>query len=675
MPIQLRAQVAPTYSMPRFESGNVSAPTIAFDASQSTGLSYADGIALSHNGAQVLHVGNTVTVDAVLVGNGAGLSGIHASNVVGLTAALDTIDASSVTANTFAGDGSGLSNIAAANVTGLTAALDVIDASSVSSNVFIGDGSGLSNISTANLAGNLTVDDLTVATLSSHLLPSANVTYDLGNPTQRFRDLFLAGNTIDLAGALIQALGANVFIQNLDVGTITGNGRGLSGVVIPPSINIITITDSNWNPIDDLALSTSSTGYLTIQGNNFEATGTTVSVGGTAASSISFVNSNTLRVSVNPKSTGTYDVVVQTGGGSVTEVNGVSFDPFPVWSTGSSLGNVEYGNPFSITLAASDGGSAITYSNTSALPPSTTLASNGVLQGNISLANSATYNFSVEAIDAQLQSALRNFSLSYVVVFSASGGTVTTSGGYTYHTFTGNGTFTVEGTSTIDILVVGGGGGGALDFGGGGGGGRVFLISNVGVLPGTHMLSVGSGGIGGFIASGNTPPDNTIYSGFTGSTSSITINGTTYSAAGGTGGGNGQAGGSGNGGSSSKTIEGSVTSYTGGLTQAAYYGGGGAGAGGNGTNSGSGGGGGNGEAVWGTMYGGGGGGGKGYNTSAGVSPGGTGGGGAGGRDAVAAVSGTNGLGGGGGSGGGRAGVYSGTSGSGGSGVVIVRYLS
>src|SRR6056300_137687 len=417
MPIQLRAQVAPTYSMPRFESGNISAPTIAFDASQSTGLSYADGIAVSHNGAQVLHVGNTVTVDAVLVGNGAGLSGIHASNVVGLTAALDTIDASSVTANTFAGDGSGLSNIAAANVTGLTAALDVIDASSVSSNVFIGDGSGLSNISTANLAGNLTVDDLTVATLSSHLLPSANVTYDLGNPTQRFRDLFLAGNTIDLAGALIQALGANVFIQNLDVGTITGDGSGLTGISIPPSINTITITDSSWNPIDDLALSTSSTGYVTIEGNNFEPVGTTVSVGGTAAASVSLVGGTQLRVSVNPKTTGTYDLVVQTGAGYAIKVNAVSFDPIPIWQTGTLLGDVYGGTPFSITLAASDGGSSITYANTTALPPSTTLATNGTLSGTITQPSSTTYNFSVEAIDAQLQSAaLRTFSLNFFLL-------------------------------------------------------------------------------------------------------------------------------------------------------------------------------------------------------------------------------------------------------------------
>ena len=653
--------------MPRFESGNISAPTIAFDASQSTGLSYADGIALSHNGAQVLHVGNTVTVDAVLVGNGAGLSGIHASNITGLTAALDTIDASSVTANTFAGDGSGLSNIAAANVTGLTAALDVIDASSVSSNVFIGDGSGLSNISTANLAGNLTVDDLTVTTLSSHLLPSANVTYDLGNPTQRFRDLFLAGNTIDLAGALIQALGANVFIQNLDVGTITGNGRGLSGVVIPPSINIITITDSNWNPIDDLALSTSSTGYLTIQGNNFEATGTTVSVGGTAASSISFVNSNTLRVSVNPKSTGTYDVVVETGGGSTTKINAVSFDPIPVWSTSNSLGNVVYANAFSITLAASEGGgSAITYSNTTALPPSTTLASNGVLQGNIVETSSSTYNFTVEAIDAQLQSALRSFSLVYTF-FLASGGTVTTSGSYQIHTFTASGTFNVSGSpKTIQYLVVaGGGGGGSGDWSGGGGAGGLRTGSQS-ISSGTYSIVVGSGG------AVNTNGQN---SSFNGITSIAGGRGGSYNnlaaGSGGSGGGGAYSGGVGGAGTAGQGNAGGTASNVGGYG----WGGGGGGAGAAGTTAVAGttvGNGGNGLAISiagaaAVYFAGGGGGGvdyTGYTVSGGLGGGGNGSVNTGGQTNTAGTNGSPNTGGGGG-----------TKANGGSGIVVIWYLS
>src|SRR5210317_1516712 len=377
--------------------GNVASPGLSFAHASTTGVSRsAEGnVVISVGGTAAMEVSTEGITANAFVGDGAGVSNVAAANVTGLTAALDVIDASSVSSNVFVGDGSGLSNIAAANVTGLTAALDVIDASSVSSNVVYGGTSG----------------DLQIG---ANLVPTSNVAFNLGTELLRFKDLFLAGNTIDLGGSLIQSVLGNVVIGNLDVTNIRGDGSGLTGMSIPPSINTITITDSSWNPIDDLALSTRSTGYVTIQGNNFEPVGTTVSVGGTAASSIRFVDSITLRVSVDPKTTGTYDVVVQTGGGSVTKVNGVSFDPLPVWSTGSSLGNVYDVVPFSIPLSASDGASAITYSNTSALPPSTTLASNGLLAGNITLTSSTTYNFSVEAIDAQNQSSLRTFSLNAV---------------------------------------------------------------------------------------------------------------------------------------------------------------------------------------------------------------------------------------------------------------------
>jgi len=50
--------------------------------------------------------------------------------------------------------------------------------------------------------------------------------------------------------------------------------------------------------------------------------------------------------------------------------------------------------------------------------------------------------------------------------FSATGGTITTSGAYTVHTFTSSGTFTPNGAETVEYLVVAGGG-----AGGGGGNG------------------------------------------------------------------------------------------------------------------------------------------------------------------------------------------------------------
>lgn len=41
-------------------------------------------------------------------------------------------------------------------------------------------------------------------TVAGAILPTANITYDIGSPTQRFRSIYLSGNTIDLAGAVIK---------------------------------------------------------------------------------------------------------------------------------------------------------------------------------------------------------------------------------------------------------------------------------------------------------------------------------------------------------------------------------------------------------------------------------------------------------------------------------------
>ena len=56
---------------------------------------------------------------------------------------------------------------------------------------------GTANVGTLNVTGNVT----------SNLLPNANVTYDLGSPTQRWKDLYLANSTIYLGNASITANG------------------------------------------------------------------------------------------------------------------------------------------------------------------------------------------------------------------------------------------------------------------------------------------------------------------------------------------------------------------------------------------------------------------------------------------------------------------------------------
>ena len=112
---------------------------------------------------------------------------------------------------------------------------------------------------------------------------------------------------------------------------------------------------------------------------------------------------------------------------------------------------------------------------------------------------------------------------------SATGGTVTTSGDFKVHVFTGDGNFVVScggnsaGSNTVDYLVVAGGGGGGRDNfpanrPGGGGGAGGFRMSNFYCLPApttsplasptgitvtaqTYPITVGGGGVGG----NNTP--------------------------------------------------------------------------------------------------------------------------------------------------------------------------
>ena len=52
-----------------------------------------------------------------------------------------------------------------------------------------------------DIDGTITSGNLNV---TGHIIPGANVTYDLGNTTMRWRDLYLSGTTIDIGGALLQ---------------------------------------------------------------------------------------------------------------------------------------------------------------------------------------------------------------------------------------------------------------------------------------------------------------------------------------------------------------------------------------------------------------------------------------------------------------------------------------
>lgn len=247
------------------------------------------------------------------------------------------------------------------------------------------------------------------------------------------------------------------------------------------------------------------------------------------------------------------------------------------------------------------------------------------------------------------------------------GGVITTSGPYTIHTFTTNGTFVIPSglMLNVEVLMVGGGGGGGGSTGGGGGGGGV-VSDATSLSPNSYGVSVGAGGNGGAAAVGT----NGASSSFVG-VPGIAIGGGAGNIAGanglagGSGGGGGFGGGLGGAGTSSQGNAGGNGSPTGPPNYGAGGGGGAGAAGAAGTTTtGGNGGAGIASSISGSSvtYGGGGGG--------GTFSGGTQGSGGSGGGGAATVNGTANTGGG---GGGQSNNFVTAAGNGGSGIVIIRY--
>lgn len=176
--------------------------------------------------------------------------------------------------------------------------------------------------------------------------------------------------------------------------------------------------------------------------------------------------------------------------------NAISAGVAPVWVTSASLGNVYQ----DITLQAtdSDGGSNITYSLVTGTLPGTLNSSTGVIAAPFT---TSSYSFTIRATDSGGNYVDRAFTVNTgtSALSWSTGGTITTSGGYRYHTFTTTGsaqTFTPSGSGNIEVIMwgaggaAGGTGGSSFCYGGGG----AYAKSTIAATVQNYIVSVGGGG-------------------------------------------------------------------------------------------------------------------------------------------------------------------------------------
>jgi alpha-tubulin suppressor-like RCC1 family protein len=197
-------------------------------------------------------------------------------------------------------------------------------------------------------------------------------------------------------------------VKNFNSGTLGSGGSG-------PSVTSVIITDSGYNSLDETAAATSNS-YIRILGTGFSST-SNVFLNGTMVpkANITFTSSSELRAVLPVSNTGNYTLSVfnsNTAGALLSNTFVIS--TMPQWLTASPLANTISNVSFITSLSATSD-SNITYSNTTILPTGTTLLSNGLFFGTISVGATTTNTFDVKATDAELQDTTKTFSLTTVI--------------------------------------------------------------------------------------------------------------------------------------------------------------------------------------------------------------------------------------------------------------------
>jgi len=161
------------------------------------------------------------------------------------------------------------------------------------------------DIQSASVGGNAgsVISDTTVVgtlTMTGNILPSANITYNLGSSTYRFKDLFLSGTTIDLGGATIKTDATSGAIALIPQPTVANPNP--TGIVVSPAGTISTVSTTGGNLTANAISNSSNTATTTntTTFGNITANGNVVTANvyadrffysnGTAFSSSSFGN-------------------------------------------------------------------------------------------------------------------------------------------------------------------------------------------------------------------------------------------------------------------------------------------------------------------------------------------------------------------------------------------------
>ena len=220
-----------------------------------------------------------------------------------------------------------------------------------------------------------------ITTINSSIIPDTDVVYDIGSVSNRFNDLYLDGNTIDLGGQTIKATASGIEVPEITIGT--GTNKVKLAATATGELEQ-TGTDSSGNTAAPVTGSTSSSSSVAVFADLASISGPTV------GQSVLVIATNKLYIYIgtgwymiaevaneNPTAiTGANASYSLASDGTATTITAVSTDPEGAtitWShavtsgalngtTVTNVGNVFTITPhatqaatFDLTISASDG--------------------------------------------------------------------------------------------------------------------------------------------------------------------------------------------------------------------------------------------------------------------------------------------------------------------------------
>ena len=366
-------------------------------------------------GAVLTHAAQTNITSVGTLGSLAVTGNVTAGHFVGDGSLLTGMPAGYTDANVdlhlpnYAGNlGGTLTTASQPNITGVGTLGSLAVTNNVTANGVIASTVG-GTLTTAAQPNITSVGTLVGLTVAGAIVPSANVTYNLGSPTLRWKDLYLSGNTIVLGDSSIStSAGGAVTISALNTGSINTPAIGNVGTLITGTIQ--TASQPNITGVGTLTAGSIGSGFTAIPNSALAnsaltVNGVSIALGGsqTVTAAAGTLTGATLASGVTASSltsVGTLGSLTVTGNVSANGYTGTQYGAVNT-STGSFSGTVTAGT-FTAGNISLTGDTMSSTNSTITIDPSTPGAGGlVVIAGNLQVTGTTTtVNSTTTTVDA-----------------------------------------------------------------------------------------------------------------------------------------------------------------------------------------------------------------------------------------------------------------------------------